>query len=90
VVQVQQGVGLGDTKPVFNRQHVSLTRFQPLGKVEGDSKGIPGVLVVHAGFGCCVGDQPPYDLFALGGPLSVRTWLTRGGGIARVCSNLRV
>jgi hypothetical protein len=71
LVQVQQGIGLGTTKPIFNRQHVSLTRFQPLGKIDGKSKAIPGSVVVHAGFGCCVGDQPPYDLFAMGGPLSV-------------------
>ena len=62
---------MGSTKPIFNRQHLSLTRFQPLGKIDSASKAIPGSLVVHAGVGCCVGDQPPYDLFALGGPLSV-------------------
>lgn len=70
---MQQGVGLGDTKPIFNRHHLSLTRFQPLGRADTTSKAIPGSLVVHAGLGACVGDQPPYDLFALGGPLSVST-----------------
>lgn len=71
LLQIEQGLGIGDTKPIFNRQRVSLTRFQQLGKQEPGSKAIPKTVVVHAGIGACMGDQPPYELFTLGGPLSV-------------------
>lgn len=68
---MEQSLGVGDTRPVFNRQRVQLTHFQPLGKLETGSKQIPASVVVHAGVGACIGDQPPYELFTLGGPLQV-------------------
>lgn len=73
---MEQGLGLGDTKPLFNRQRLQLTRFHPLGKVEMDSKVIPTSLVVHGGVGACLGDLPPYELFTLGGPLQASIYST--------------
>lgn len=72
-VQMEQSLGVGDTRPFFNRHRVSLTSFQQLGKLEKGSRSIPRSVVFHAGFGACLGDQPPYELFTLGGPLQVGT-----------------
>ena len=74
VLQVDQGIGLGSTRPVFNRHRFSCTRFTPLGKTAPGSKGLRKVLVLHGRYGGCLGDLPPYDLFTLGGPFSVRPW----------------
>lgn len=71
MVQVEQGLGVGTNRPVFNRHRLSWTRFQPLEAVAHDSRKTPKVVVLHAGCGGCIGDVLPYDLFTLGGPYSV-------------------
>ena len=69
--QVEQGLGLGSNHPFFNRHRLAWTRFQPLEAVSQESRKAPMVLVLHGGYGGCVGDALPYDLFTLGGPYSV-------------------
>ena len=68
-MQVEQGVGLGSDKPLFNRLRATATHFHQIGQtVPGEA---PKSLVIHSKGGACIGDQPPYELFTLGGPFSV-------------------
>lgn len=86
---MEQSLGIGDTRPIFNCQRVQATRFQQLGKVESGSKQIPASLVVHAGLGACIGDQPPYELFTLGGPLQV-SCLSSGDFSSALCPDKQI
>ncbi|KAL9816804.1 Protein TOC75-4 [Arabidopsis thaliana] len=73
IFQVDQGLGIGNNFPLFNRHQLSLTSFIQLKQVEeGSDKPQPPVLVLHGRYGGCIGDLPSYDVFALGGPNSVR------------------
>lgn len=70
---MDQGLGIGNNFPLFNRHQLSLTSFIQLKQVEeGSDKPQPPVLVLHGRYGGCIGDLPSYDVFALGGPNSVR------------------
>ena len=70
-VQVEQGLFLGPDRPLFNRARLTATHFHQIGKASPGEA--PKSLVVHGKAGGCIGDQPPYDLFTLGGPFSVST-----------------
>ncbi|CAL9232116.1 unnamed protein product [Arabidopsis halleri] len=73
VFQVDQGLGIGNNFPLFNRHQLTLTRFIQLKQVEeGFGNPQPPVLVLHGHYGGCIGDLPNYDAFSLGGPNSVR------------------
>lgn len=72
-MQLDQGLGIGSKNPFFNRHQLTLTKFINLNKQEkGAGKPLPAVLVLHGHYAGCVGDLPSYDVFALGGPYSVR------------------
>ncbi|KAL0887200.1 hypothetical protein Bca101_011183 [Brassica carinata] len=84
VFQVDQGLGIGNKFPFFNRHQLSLTKFIPLKRVqEGPGKPQPPVLVLHGRYGGCVGDLPSYESFAIGGPHSVRGYTMGELGAAR-------
>lgn len=84
VFQVDQGLGIGNNFPFFNRHQLTLTRFIQLKEVEeGADKSPPPVLVLHGHYGGCVGDLPSYDAFTLGGPYSVRGYNMGELGAAR-------
>lgn len=48
VWQVEQGLGLGSTSPIFNRHVASITRFIKLRNPASGSSSPPPVLVTHA------------------------------------------
>lgn len=70
-MQVDQGLGVGSGNPIFNRHRLAITHFHPLSPIGKDIRSPPRVLVLHGRYGGCLGDQPPYELFTLGGPYSV-------------------
>ena len=73
-VQVDQGFGLGNGAPIFNRHQVSCTRFLqlPILRPIPGSTAPPASLILHGRYGGCIGDLASYDCFTLGGPHSVR------------------
>ncbi|KAK9810669.1 hypothetical protein WJX73_008942 [Symbiochloris irregularis] len=91
---IEQGLGIGSGKPVFNRHTASLTRFLPLYKPEETSNLPPAVLVGHGRYSGCIGDLPSYEAFTLGGPNSVRAYsvgeLATGRRLAELGAELRV
>ncbi|KAF3334003.1 protein TOC75-3 [Carex littledalei] len=95
VFQLDQGLGIGNNFPFFNRHQLTLTKFIQLKEVqEGPGKSPPPVLVLHGHYGGCVGDLPSYDAFTLGGPYSVRGYnmgeLGACRNILEVAAELRV
>lgn len=73
IFQVDQGLGVGTKRPIFNRHQITLTHFLQLKNVEdGERNAPPPVLVLHGRYGGCIGDLAAYDAFTLGGPYSVR------------------
>nr|VDD32692.1 unnamed protein product [Brassica oleracea] len=84
VFQVDQGLGIGNKFPFFNRHQLSLTKFIQLKRVEqGSGKPQPPVLVLHGHYGGCVGDLPSYEAFGIGGPYSVRGYTMGELGASR-------
>ncbi|KAH0906808.1 hypothetical protein HID58_038635 [Brassica napus] len=84
VFQVDQGLGIGNKFPFFNRHQLSLTKFIQLKRVEqGSRKPQPPVLVLHGHYGGCVGDLPSYEAFGIGGPHSVRGYTMGELGASR-------
>ncbi|KAF2576706.1 hypothetical protein F2Q70_00005498 [Brassica cretica] len=82
--QVDQGLGIGNKFPFFNRHQLSLTKFIQLKRVEqGSGKPQPPVLVLHGHYGGCVGDLPSYEAFGIGGPYSVRGYTMGELGASR-------
>lgn len=71
--QVEQGLGIGSGRPVFNRHSASATRFIALHTPHEASPLPPTVLVAHGRYAGCIGDLPSYEALTLGGPSSVST-----------------
>ncbi|KAL6660581.1 hypothetical protein ACP70R_001616 [Stipagrostis hirtigluma subsp. patula] len=84
IFQVDQGLGVGTSRPFFNRHQLSVTKFINLNNQQEDAgKPPPAVLAVHGRYAGCVGDQPSYDAFSLGGPRSFRGYGMGGPGSSR-------
>lgn len=72
---VEQGLGIGSGRPVFNRHSASATRFIALHTPHEASPLPPTVLVAHGRYAGCIGDLPSYEALTLGGPSSVRAYM---------------